>query len=211
MRRIVEPEWLDQLPPSDPAAEHSRRDLRWLNRRLGTAAWFRAQLAAHARPSERILELGAGEGELLSALRQPDRALAGLDRVPAPPGWADAWHACDVFSFDGWADYPVVLANLFLHHFTAGHLATLGAHLRSHARLLVFSEPARRRRYQWLFALACRLEGAHAVTRHDGHVSIAAGFLDDELPLALGLSPAHWQWRVHVTALGMYRVVALRR
>jgi 2-polyprenyl-3-methyl-5-hydroxy-6-metoxy-1,4-benzoquinol methylase len=211
VRRTVETEWLDQLPPADPAAEQSRRDLRWINRRLGASTWFAQQLAAHAHPAEPMLEIGAGDGSLTRALREAGHDVTALDRVPPPNEWRTAWHVCDVFQFTQWRAYPVVLANLFLHHFTFEQLAALGAHLRPHARVLLFSEPARRRRYQWLFALACRIERAHPVTRHDGHVSIAAGFLREELPHALGLTPAEWQWHIHVTALGMYRMVALRR
>jgi hypothetical protein len=57
---------------------------------------------------------------------------------------------------------------------------------------------------------AALLGGSH-VTRHDARVSIAAGFLGDELPAALGLDPRNWHWRCTTTALGAYRMIALRR
>ena len=53
--------------------------------------------------------------------------------------------------------------------------------------------------------------GANAVTRHDAHISIAAGFHGDELPRALGLDPQVWTWRCTSTLLGAYRMVAIRR
>jgi hypothetical protein len=52
---------------------------------------------------------------------------------------------------------------------------------------------------------------AHQVTRHDGRVSIAAGFRHDELPRLLHLDPAVWTWRVQETLLGACRLVAKRR
>ena len=46
MNRIVQPELLDELPPDDPRAMRSRRDLRRIN------AWMRnhAIMAAHCKP-----------------------------------------------------------------------------------------------------------------------------------------------------------------
>jgi len=213
VRRVVEPEWLDTLPPDDPSAQQSRRDLQLINRQLGNRRWFQHQLAARWRPGEAVLELGAGDGELARALAPRFGAVAALDRVPAPPGWPAeaAWHQADVLHFDEWARYPVVLANLFLHHFSEPALAGLGAQLNRHARLLLFSETLRSRRVQWLFAASCWLNRAHPVTRHDGHVSIAAGFRGHELPGLLRLDPDRWTWRISSTRIGAYRVVAERR
>ena len=72
MKRIVEPEWLDELPPDDPRAAGSRRDLRRLN------AWMRnhaimadaLQAAANGRTTKRIVELGAGDGDFLLRVAQ---------------------------------------------------------------------------------------------------------------------------------------------
>lgn len=137
----------------------------------------------------------------------------GLDRVPAPHGWpAEAtWHQTDLRAFGGWASYDIVIANLVLHHFDDIILSGLGSALAGRTRLLLFNEPARRRRHQWLWSVAAPLCGANHVTRHDGRLSIAAGFRGDELPLALGLTPADWHWRVNETGLGAHRLVAERR
>ncbi len=213
MLRHLEPELLDSLPADHPDALHSRRDLRVINRVMGNALWFRATLCAHLHPGERVLELGAGAGELAQTLRAVAPLIDGIDRVPAPPAWPtpSRWHQADIEQFTGWTDYPVVMGNLILHHFTDASLRGLGAALAPHARLLVFSEPTRKRRIQRFWKIAAPLAGANSVTLHDGYVSIAAGFCADELPHALGLDPAFWNWRVTTTWLGAYRLIAQRR
>ena len=86
MKRIVQPELLDTLPPDDPRAVRSRRDLRRLN------AWMRnhaimanaLQTAANGQAPKQIIELGAGDGDFLLRVAQrlssfgaPSRDVAG--------------------------------------------------------------------------------------------------------------------------------------
>jgi hypothetical protein len=211
--RRLEPELLDSLPPDHPDALQSRRDLRVINRLMGNARWFRSTLATHLQPDERVLELGAGTGELAQRLRSVAPLIDSIDRVTPPPTWPTqaCWHRADIEQFNGWSDYPVVIGNLILHHFSDDALHNLGSALQPHARLLIFSEPTRKRFNQHFWKIAAPLAGANRVTRHDGYVSIAAGFRADELPHALGLDPARWQWRVTTTWLGVYRLIAERR
>lgn len=213
MQRRLEPELLDSLPPDDPAAIRSRRDLLLVNRIMGNAPWFETALARLVRPGERMIELGSGTGELAARLRRITPLIDGIDRVPPPPYWPATahWHQTDIRTFTGWDTASVVIGNLILHHFDGATLRALGAAIVPHARVLVFSEPTRKRRNQWIWNLAAPLCGANYVTRHDGRVSIAAGFLGDELPHALGLDPAVWQWSVAHTWQGAYRLIAERR
>jgi hypothetical protein len=212
MDRILEPEILDSLSPDDPAARRSRRDLRIINRVLGNERWFRRILRCHLRPGERVLELGSGMGEMGMALWGTGLAVDGLDLCPRPADWprqAD-WHRADIRGFARYSEYSAVIANLILHHLTVGELADLGRHVGG-ARLIVASEPARRRLSQSMFAAIGPLLGACSVTLHDARVSIAAGFLEEELPRALGLTADRWTWTCEVSRLGAYRMVALRR
>ena len=212
MQRRLEPEILDTLPPGHPDALHNRRDLRLINQVMGNWRWFARTLPPLVRPGERVLELGAGTGELARALHPTVPRLDGLDRWPAPAGWpADAsWHQTDVQDFTRWGDYPVVIGNLILHQFDATTLRALGDALSANARLIVLCEPFRHRRFQWIYAVCAPLFGANYVSRHDGRVSIAAGFCDDELPHALGFDPLLWRWHVVITGLGSYRLIAER-
>lgn len=211
--RRVTPELLDSLAPDAPEAVRSRRDLRRLNALMGNFAWFERVLAARGAPGERILELGAGDGRLARRLATAGRSVAALDLAPPPAGWPQAlpWHRTDLAQFDRWADYPVVIGNLIFHHFDGAALRRLGAQLDRHARLVLACEPQRSARAHVLFSAACALIGADAVTRHDGRVSIAAGFRGDELADALGLRPSRWHWCADTTFRGASRLIAVRK
>jgi len=211
--RIVQPELLDSLPDDHPDAQHCRRDLRLTNFAMGNFRWFRRTLPPRLRPGDRVLELGAGGGELAQALRPWISHYTGLDRCPPSARWPAtwAWLRGDLRAFAHYDEHPVVLGNLIFHHLTTGELRALGSEFSQHARLVLASEPARRRRYQTLFDAGAALLGGSHVTRHDARVSIAAGFLDDELPAALGLDARDWDWHCTTTALGAYRMIAVRR
>jgi len=211
--RVVRPEFLDGLPQNSPGARASRRDLRIINRCLGSTGWFRQVLRAQVRPGERVLEIGAGEGELGRALNPVVPGMAGLDLCSRPSDWprTAAWFETNVLAFTGWAEFPVVIGNLFFHHFDHAGLAQLGAKLNEHARVIIANEPLRVRRAERLFAWLCLLIRAHPVTRYDGRVSVAAGFRRDELSHLLHLDPAAWTWRAQENWLGSCRFVAVRR
>lgn len=212
MKRTLTPEILDSLPPEDPGARHSRRDLRIFNAVLGGPRWLRNLVPRLLRPGERILEIGAGTGELGASLARDGFVPDGLDRGLRPVEWPTAarWHQIDAMAFDGWNEYDMVIGNLIFHHFDRDTLRTLGGRMSAHVRVIVACEPTRHRIFQRLFAVLCKLVGANHVSRHDGRVSIEAGFLGDELPELLGLDPAIWRWQVKTTLRGMYRLVAYR-
>lgn len=70
LARTVAPEALDHLPPHDPAAQRSRRDLMRVHKAMGSCAIVRRAWQAlvplwRARRPLRVLELGAGDGTLL--------------------------------------------------------------------------------------------------------------------------------------------------
>ena len=213
MPRTIQPELLDSLPPDHPDALHNRRDLRLTNRVMGNHRWIAKTLPSLLHPSDRVLELGAGTGELAAILESRGAAVDAVDLWPRPDTFNPArlWHQADLRTFSGYRDYTVFVANLILHQFNDSELAQLGATLASSARLIVACEPARRRSSQFLYRTFAPLFGANRVSLHDAHVSIDAGFRHDELPRALGLDPARWQIRCGPAPIGAYHLVAIRR
>jgi len=225
--RRVQPEILDSLPPDHPDAVHNRRDLRFFNGLMGNYRWFARVLGTHLRPQDRVLELGAGEGDLGRYLHRQvyqERAqqvcaptvstkaiYSGLDLWPRPKDWPAiwSWHRDDLTTFPGYAEPSVIFGNLILHQFEDDVLRALGRKWREHARLLVFCEPARSQLHLAQLPLA-RLAGINYVSRHDARVSIHAGFRSNELPQLLGVNTPPWRMALHQTFLGAYRLVAVR-
>jgi SAM-dependent methyltransferase len=213
MNRACEPELLDSLPHDHPDAIHSRRDLRLINGIMRNRAWFERTLPLVLRPGERVLEIGAGTGEMAAMLIRAGIPVDGLDLCPPPAGWpaGRAWHRADLTTFDGYAAYPAVIGNLIFHHLDGGGLAALGARLRRSARVVAACEPGRSKASQAAVAAVGPLLGANRVTLHDARISIAAGFRDDELPRSLGMTGAGWDVTCSMSALGANRIVAIRR
>lgn len=212
MPRLLQPELLDSLPPDHPDARHSRRDLRLINALMGNHRWLARALVGVRRDGDRVLEIGAGTGELGRRLAAAGRPVDALDLAARPSGWPAGreWHQADLLNFDGYGRYDAVIGNLVFHHFSAAELATLGRKLRESARVIIACEPARRTFSRRLFALVAPLFRPSPVTLHDADVSIAAGFRGNELPQMLGLRQPGWVCRCHETMLGSYRMVARR-
>jgi hypothetical protein len=212
MHRDCLPELLDSLEPEHPDAVASRRDLRLVNRFMRNRQWLEERLLALGRGGECALELGAGMGEMALGLGRRGILVDGLDLWPRPLEWpaGRAWHRADLRAFEGYDAYPVIIGNLIFHQFTEAELAILGGRLRRSARLILASEPQRRRASQVIMAAVAPLLGANRVTLHDARVSITAGFRGDELARALGLDDGKWRYSCGSTALGAYRMVAER-
>jgi len=201
--RVLEPEWLDELPPQDPRAVRSRADLRRVNWLMGNARLIAGALAPELREGRRIADLGSGDGHLMlriaRRLRSPGVELTLVDRAPVVSdatladfdrlGWRVAVVARDALAFLREEPLDIVVANLFLHHLAADTLRELFTLVARRARLLAACEPRRSR----LALLGGRLMwfiGANDVTRHDSVVSIRAGFAGRELS---ALWQAPWQ------------------
>jgi hypothetical protein len=209
--RRVQPELLDELPPGDPRAVRSRRDLRWVNRIMWTCSGLLRALDSvpDAGPRE-IVELGAGDGTMALRIartrarrwagstltlldRQPVVAAETLDEIRAL-GWRVNVVAADALDWLAAAASPraFVVANLFVHHFEGDALARLLAGAATHARLFACCEP-RRTLPSLVGSRLLGLIGCNDVTRHDAYLSVHAGFRGDELSrLWDGIAPAGW-------------------
>lgn len=207
--RILTPELLDDLPHDDPTAKRSRMDLRRINFLMGNHRILHRQLRNF--PWSSLREWGAGDGRFLQRLRcrYRDSVLTGIDLIPRPAGLDRSilWHQGDVLHCD--LDAPdVVIANLFLHHFSLDQLPFLGTVL-ARSRVILSVEPHRSLRAMSLSLLLQPF--VNSVTRHDMRVSIEAGFRPQELPIALGLSPEIWDVHEFVTMRGAIVMIATKR
>lgn len=219
MTRCVEPEWLDTLPPDDPSALASRRDLRRLNAIMGNhGLTIRALKKNLSSAPAQLTELGAGDGNFLlrlaqkTALSWPDVNVTLIDRQEAVPSetltsfWRLGWGAeavvADAFDWSPPASSTprVVIANLFLHHFEDARLADLLGNISRHAALFIAIEP-RRFALARLVAPFLWLLGCNAVTRHDAIISIRSGFVGQELS---ALWPERQNWRLVERRAGLF-------
>jgi len=214
MKRIVKPETLDTLPPDDPGALRSRRDLRRINAWMGNVGIMAATLKEnYSGAPKQITELGAGDGNFLLQVAQASR-LRGLNatlldlqkNVPAQTlaefskcGWRAEAVVADVFDWPQ-METEVVVANLFLHHFEDGELRELFRTIAARAKLFIAVEP---HRFHFPFPCAqiLRLIGCGKITRHDAEASIAAGFVRKEIS---ALWPDKTGWRLAERRAGLF-------
>lgn len=219
--RQIEPEWLDELPPRDPRALRSRRDLRRINALMTNAGIVARELMRNFRDeSPRVIaEIGAGDGAFMLRLaarvaaRWKNVRVVLLDRQDvvgrdalgrfAALGWRAESATADVFEWLARSAEPaldVMIANLFLHHFDAARLTALLSLAAKRTRMFVACEPRRSG-----FALAgsrlLGLAGCNDVSRHDAVVSVRAGFDDRELS---ALWPASCGWTLQERASGLF-------
>ena len=221
MKRVLEAEWLDTLPPNDRGAIDSRRDLRRINGLMGNAQILTRLVKEMAtdQPIECLTELGGGDGALLLSLARRlsvrgrtgravlvDRQEVVSESVRAgftQAGWSLETVTADVFDWLAGTNRPsqgVIVANLFLHHFAETELKRLLTLIAQCGRLFVACEPRR-------CSLALRasqvlgLIGCNAVTRHDAVVSVRAGFAGRELTDAW---PSNSGWNLREGKAGLF-------
>lgn len=205
MRKLT-PELLDHLPHDDPGALCSRRDLRRINYVMGNERWIASKIPDSARS---ITEIGAGDGHLLSRLvrEHPGAAITAYDFAPRPKDLPAGvkWMQGDLFAQPPPTVGGVLIANLFLHHFTEAQLAELGKWMEGFDTILI-SEPLRANFPLLLAKLAAPF--IHPITRHDMRVSIGAGFRIGEIPAALGLDRIGYRFRESSSQRGFIRMIA---
>ncbi|MEM7010077.1 MAG: class I SAM-dependent methyltransferase [Verrucomicrobiota bacterium] len=209
-RKVTE-ELLDHLPADDPQAIQSRRDLERINFVLGNFRWLNRQLRELG--ARRIVEIGAGDAQFACSFAEanPDIDYIAIDLAPKPKSTPENldWLQGDLFEQLPNVKGDVLVANLFLHHLEEKQLNDLGQQLPGF-RAVLSSDPARFRVFH-AGGYALRIFGLNEVTKHDLHVSIDAGFRNEELPTWLGLNNEDWAIQTRHTMLGMYRMIAVNQ
>ena len=220
MKRMVQPELLDALPPDDPSARRSRRDLQRLNfiMRHHVCLIGALRKAVNGRLPERITELGAGDAQFLlrvaqslaprwtkvkvTLLDQQRSTAAGALAGFATLGWPAEEIVADALA---WAEDPrsgadIVVTNLFLHHLQAPQLVRLFAAIAQRARLFVAVEP-RRSRWPLFCSRQLWMLGCNPITQHDAPLSVRAGFAGRELS---ALWPPARDWELTEARAGLF-------
>ena len=219
MKRIVQSELLDTLPPNDPRAVHSRQDLRRVNGWMRNHVIMADELleALNQQPLQQITELGAGDGDFLFRVAQRlspfwpnvmatmidwQKNVTGETLVAfAALGWRAEAVVTNVFQWPK-ASTPSgpVIANLFLHHFENPPLAALLNLISQRVDLFIALEP-RRSCWPEFCSRLLWVVGCNDVTRHDALVSVRAGFSGQELSR---LWPNNQNWRLTEQRAGAF-------
>jgi hypothetical protein len=204
VRRIDEPELLDEEDAPRGDVERSLRDLRRINRWLGGTRTYRRLLARAApRRAEplRVVDLGAGTADCLESLGDYAKLTAiaidfnivhlrygviasNASKPPSRPGTHPRVHrvvadATRLPLRDGAVD--VVTSAHFFHHFTPEQNAAILIDGLRAARRAVVVNDTRRHRLPLLFTQllgALRLVGR--ITRFDAPGSVRRGYTDTE-------------------------------
>jgi len=219
--RRVEPELLDGLAAEDLRARRSRADLQRIHRAMATLPIVERALdrGISGYVPRTLLELGAGDGSLMLRLAQrraarwPNLHVTLLDRLNLitpqtldgirEAGWTPTVVVTDVFDWLAQRDdsrWEVVLANLFVHHFTSVELQRLLTGIAARTGVFLCCEPRRS-----ALALAgshmVGLLGAGPVTRQDAVSSVHAGFRARELS---SLWPDEQDWVMREYPAGLF-------
>jgi hypothetical protein len=240
--RVVTPEILDGLPADHPLALRSRLDLHRIHRAMGTSGLIaktlqRTRVIACRSATVRILEIGAGDGDLLLNVARrahgqwPKVELTLLDRLDligegtvkayAGFGWTARSLAIDVMDWaagepakaprsDDAYRWDIIVANLFLHHFDNAGLSLLLSAIEARAICFVAYEPRR----SWVANAGSHLVGiigANSVTRTDAVLSVAAGFRGTEISALWPGQPSEWTLNEDAAGLFSHCFLAERR
>jgi len=197
MNRVVEPELLDELLATDPRAVHSRRDLRRINGLMGNARIIRRYLQKNSLVDNvSIAEIGAGDGNIAKQISNSAKLIL-IDRQPVSPDVIQS----DVFKWlRNTPKVDVIIANLFLHHFSEEQLREMFCLIAAAGRCFVACEPRRSGFAEW-FSKRLNLIGCNQVTRNDAVISVRAGFRDGELS---PLWPNDSNWRLTERSAGLF-------
>ncbi len=219
MKRIVERELLDELPPTDPRAIQSRRDLRRVNVFMGNVPAM-AEMLRETFPDEpprRLVELGAGDGtfmlhvarRLSSRWKNVEVILVDRQNLVSAKtkedfqqlGWRAEVVCADIFDWlSSGESAGGMIANLFLHHFESEKLALLLRLASTRRKTFLACEP-RRSPLGIIGTKFLRLIGCNDVTRHDALVSVRAGFRGKEISQ---LWPQSKSWKIAERERGLF-------
>jgi SAM-dependent methyltransferase len=208
------PELMDQ-PSSREQMRTCLRDLaqvnRWFLAYRPTLDWLES-LSLSGRGPVRIVDVGCGYGDSLRRVEKWARdhriavELIGLDLNPDTAVIADEatpkdsgirWMTGDVFNHPIEGTVDVVISSLFTHHLEDADVARFLRWMEEHARIGWFVNDLSRAPIPYhLFGWFARAMRLHEFVQHDGPVSIARAFRQEDwrkLCAAAGLSESDYR------------------
>jgi len=179
-----------------------------INSLMGGQRWIIGQLQKMGG-IRRIIELGAGDGELSQQLKAhfPESEVVAVDLISRPESVPEdvLWYKGDVMDYEGFDQDTVIVANLFIHHLQEKELQLLGKKM-SGARAIILAEPHRVKSALFMGRMIFPI--INHVTRHDMMTSIRAGFSKGELEGLLGVG---FEWKEMIGLLGGIRMIGVKR
>lgn len=210
--REIRPELLETYPDDHPDAIEGRKELLMVNAIMGNHRWIIRTLRREVQRGWKVTELGAGDGKLSLRLAEAGifnhSELHAMDLASKPTTWpsTSVWVQGDITT-SPLPDTEVLIANLFLHHFTDAQLLAVSKRISPATRLIIAAEPARHRIHLLNGRLFCALARMKHITRHDMPISIRAGFKGTELAETLALG-TDWETSASDRPMGAYRFIA---
>lgn len=184
---------------------------RWFLGYRPTLDWF-DELSLRGRGPIRILDVGCGYGDTLRRVERwaRERALAveliGLDLNPditaiaaeaTPMGIGIRWMSGDVFDFSSATPVDLVISSLFTHHLSNADVVRFLRWMEEHASIGWFVNDLSRAPIPYhLFGWFARVMRLHRFVQHDGPVSFARAFRNDDwrrLCAAAGLAESEYR------------------
>lgn len=183
MKRVDEPELLDEHDAPRADMERSLRDLRRINKYFGGRSIYRRLLRTHGG-ARSIIDVGTGTSDLLERV---DGFRVGVDfKIEHLRYFRDAnihrvvGDALRLPFRDGAAD--VVTSSHFFHHFSPEQNAQiLGESLRISRRGVVVNDTQRHMLPLLFILLLCAIRVFGRITRSDAPGSIRRGYTVDEV------------------------------
>ena len=206
------PELMDE-PCSREVLRHCLRDLarvnRWFLAYRPTLRWLSSlSLETIGRPV-RILDAGCGYGDSLRRIerwaneRNIPVELTGCDLNPdtiaiareaSPARSRIRWIATDIFAFRSNNPIDIIVSSLFTHHLTEPDIVRFVSWMETAARIGWFINDLSRASVPYrLFKAFARVANLHPFVQHDGPVSIARAFIQEDwqrMCAAAGLAEA---------------------
>ena len=202
-KRSQTPEWMDRDDNHAHDLESALRDIHKVNRFLrGSKILIDAirPCLDKQRPGETLTILDVGTGgadipiELVNEARRMGKSVAitAIERDPATFAYAKQqtknYSEITIEQADATSlpyepeSFDVVLASMFLHHFTDEKATELLKSFRAIARRAVLLHDLRRHLVPWAFiGVAARVTGRHPMFCHDAPLSVLRGFTASEL------------------------------